>query len=162
MSILWTAELGSCHGGSKSLLYELIRKAVWAGSNLVKVQLGWTREAQEKYCDSYDERRYIDDWATDIDKWCKDFGAEWFASIWSLEGLEVARSVRMKRYKIAHQIQDELLVKSILNDNKPVFWSNEEIVGMAESPVRWIYSQEKYPTYSFIFFEKLISFVKGI
>ena len=123
MSVLWVAELGSNHGGSKALCFELIRSAVWAGSNLIKLQIGWTKEAQAKYCASYDERRFIDDWVPDIDAWCKDFGVEWFASIWSLQGLEVARAVGMKRYKIAHQLHDRILTDAICGDDKQVFWS---------------------------------------
>lgn len=145
--MIWVAEIGSAHQGNKSLAYELIRKAKWAGATVAKFQFGWTREAQEKYAGGYDERRYVDDWAEDLARWCADLDIELMASIWSLEGLEVARSVGMKRYKIAHQIQDELLVKSILNDGKPVFWSSNSVVGTGEPTVTWVYSQDKYPAH---------------
>lgn len=147
--MIWVAEIGSCHQGSKSLAYELIRKAKWAGATIAKFQFGWTRGAQEKYASGHDERRYVDDWAEDLAKWCADMDIELMASIWSMEGLEVARSVGMKRYKIAHQIQDEILVKAILGDDKPVFWSSSTVVGMGTETSRWIYSQKEYPTYKF-------------
>src|SRR3990167_6783996 len=139
--MIWVAEIGSCHQGSKSLAYELIRKAKWAGATIAKFQLGWDKEAQAKYCDSYDERRYIDDWAEDLAKWCADMDIEFMASIWSLEGLEVARSVGMKRYKIAHQMNDKDLIDAIRSDGKEVFWSGGH-------RGNWqITTQDEYPSY---------------
>ena len=141
----WCAELGSNHGGSKALAYELVRQAVLSGSNLVKFQLGWNSEAQGKYCDSYDERRNIDSWAGEIDKWCKDFGVEWFASIWSTEGLEVARSVGMKRYKIAHQLNDNKLIDAIHEvANGNVVHSSTIFDQMGGE---FAFTTDEYPTY---------------
>src|SRR3990167_10623479 len=123
--MIWVAEIGSMHQGNPSLAYELIRKAKWAGATIAKLQLGWDRETQLKYAGDYDERRYIDPWAKDLAKWCADMDIEFMASIWSTAGLEVARSVGMKRYKIAHQINDEELIRAIFSDNKEIFWSSD-------------------------------------
>ena len=139
--MIWVAEIGSCHQGSKSLAYELIRKAKWAGATIAKFQLGWDKETQLKYAGSYDERRYIDDWAEDLAKWCANMDIEFMASIWSLEGLEVARSVGMKRYKIAHQMNDKDLIDAIRSDGKEVFWSGGH-------RGNWqITTQDEYPSY---------------
>jgi sialic acid synthase SpsE len=127
------------HMGDKSLAYELIRKAKLSGATIAKFQLGWTKEAQLKYAGNYDERRYIDDWAEDLAKWCDHFDIEFMASIWSMEGLEIARSVDMKWYKIAHQMDDEELVRAI---NEA---ANGKIFNSA--PGGYIYAHHDYPIY---------------
>ena len=151
--MIWVAEIGSCHQGDKSLAYELIRKAKRAGATIAKFQFGWTREAQEKYAGGYDERRYVDDWAKDLAKWCADMDIELMASIWSLEGLEVARSVGMKRYKIAHQMRDNRIYDQIMIDPADVF------VSEADHGEMWNWSEKtgffrilcntEYPSYQF-------------
>src|SRR3990167_2989750 len=147
--MIWCAEIGSCHQGSRSLAYELIRKAKWAGATIAKFQLGWTPEAETKYAtvpaqvreEGRGSARYIDDWAPDLAKWCADMDIEFMASIWSLEGLEVARSVGMKRYKIAHQMNDKDLIDAIRSDGKEVFWSGGH-------RGNWqITTQDEYPSY---------------
>ena len=146
--MIWVAEIGSNHGGSKALAYELIRQARLSGATIAKFQFGWTAEAQSKYAGEYDSRRFVDDWAQDLKKWCDDLDIELMASIWSMEGLEVARSVGMKRYKIAHQIEDRALLDAILSDGKQVFWSNEPIdnrVGV--ELVVSIRADSSYPSY---------------
>lgn len=130
--IIWVAEIGSMHKGDKSLAYELIRQAAEAGATIAKFQFGWPAE---------DKLRCVDSWATDLSAWCDSFGIELMASIWSPIGLEVARGVNMKRYKIAHQKKDETeLVKSIMSDGKQVFVSGADM----GTPV-WV--SESYPTY---------------
>lgn len=146
--VIWTAEIGSCHQGDKSLAYELIRQAKWAGATIAKFQLGWTKEAQAKYCSGYDERRYVDDWAEDLAKWCADLDIEFMASIWSMEGLEVARKVGMERYKIAHQLNDQELIDAIIGDDKEVFWSSQA-AGLFVQNCSWVICDEDYPNYRF-------------
>jgi N,N'-diacetyllegionaminate synthase len=160
--MIWVAEIGSNHGGSKALAYELIRQAKLSGATIAKFQLGWTPLAEKKYAqdwsaytgtpshpradDSTVSARYIDDWAEDIAKWCADMDIEFMASIWSMEGLEVARSVGMKRYKIAHQMRDRELGRAILSDGKEVFISGECLRG-DHKQIRGIYCQRDYPAY---------------
>lgn len=144
--MIWVAEIGSMHRGNKSLAYELIRQAKWAGATTAKFQLGWTAEAQSRYCDGYDSRRYIDDWADDIAKWCADMDIEFMASIWSMEGLETARKVGMKRYKIAHQMRDIELGRAIISDGRETFISGE-CLKKDHKTIRGIVTEREYPTY---------------
>lgn len=142
--MIWCAEIGSMHKGDKSLAFELIRQAKEAGATIAKFQFGWTKEAQLAQGHEYKALRYVDDWADDLNKWCEYFDIELMASIWSMEGLETARRVGMKRYKIAHQMKDAVLIEEILSDDKKTFWSDATAVGNIIKPI-WV--SEKYPTY---------------
>ncbi len=124
MSVLFVAEIGSMHKGDKSLAYELVRMAAQGGADIAKFQFGWSREAQEAQGHVYKPERYVDDWADDLAEWCAYFGIELMASIWSEEGLDTARRVGMKRYKIAAQMAGNYdLCGKIYADYKPVFVS---------------------------------------
>lgn len=146
------------HNGNKSLAYELIRQAKLSGATIAKFQLGWTREAEAKYApspapireDNKCSARYIDDWTEDLARWCADMDIEFMASIWSIEGLEVARSVGMKRYKIAHQMDDAELVSEMCKDNKELFVSSSAggqswHTKLANENFRWVYADADYP-----------------
>lgn len=139
--IIWCAEIGSMHKGDKSLAFEMIRQAKEANADIVKFQFGWTREAQLAQGHEYKAIRYVDEWADDLADWCKHFNIELMASLWSLEGLETARRVNMRRYKIAHQMKDQALIDAIIGDGKPVFWSGH--IGAKHA----IWVSQKYPTY---------------
>lgn len=130
--MIWVAEIGSAHKGSKAQAFEMIRQAKKAGATIAKFQLGWTPEIEQKWGNSPMPRRpdrkgvsvrYIDDWAEDLAKWCKDLEIEFMASIWSMDALETARSVNMKRYKIAHQMDDKDLITEMVSDGKDIFTS---------------------------------------
>ena len=152
--MIWVAEIGSMHQGNKSLAYELIRKAKWAGATIAKFQLGWTPEAETRYAtrpaplreDHKCSARNIDDWVDDLAKWCADMDIEFMASIWSMEGLKAARSVGMKRYKIAHQMRDGKLGRAILSDGREVFISGE-CLKKDHQQIRGILSDYRYPVY---------------
>ena len=137
MGVIWCAEIGSMHKGDKSLAFEMIRQAKDAGATIAKFQFGWPES---------DPLRHVDFWAQDMADWCDHFDIELMASIWSLQGLETARSVGMKRYKIAHQkAADEELVVAVTGDMKETFISS--------SGVRWqghdrlLYCIPEYPVY---------------
>jgi len=155
--MIWVAEIGSAHKGSKAQAFEMIRQAKKAGATIAKFQLGWTPEIEQKWGNSPMPRRpdrkgvsvrYIDDWAEDLAKWCKDLEIEFMASIWSMEALETARSVNMKRYKIAHQMRDFELIEEMMKDGKQVFISGYEHepetyrVGLTK-----IWCTKDYPSY---------------
>jgi len=144
--MLYVAEVGSNHKGSKALAFEYIRQFAYAGANVIKFQFGWTPEAQGKAGVEYNPIRYIDEWAPDLIAWCGLYGVELLASIWSREGLEAARSISMSRYKISSQVWkgNQDLAKLILQYGKPTFVS-----GSVESSdiVHPIYAVSQYPTY---------------
>ena len=139
-SITYVAELGSMHKRNKSLAYEMMRQAKAAGATIAKFQFGWPKT---------DDLRYVDDWANDIVGWSDAIGIDWMASIFSQDGLSVARSVGAQKYKVAHQIaQDDAqvpLVANIIASGHPVYVSGKM---MQASNVKNIYVHaDTYPTY---------------
>lgn len=145
--MIWVAEIGSAHNGSKAQAYEMIRQAKLAGATIAKFQLGWTEEAQMKYAGNINPVRYIDLWAEDLSHWCNMLGIEFMASIWSNQGLQVARGVNMKRYKIAHQIPgNSELVAEMQKDKKPLFWSGNRLVTDTFG-IYGLYCTPDYPQY---------------
>jgi N,N'-diacetyllegionaminate synthase len=151
--MIWVAEIGSMHKGNKDLAYELIRQAAQAGATIAKFQFGWTEDAQLAMGLKPNPVRFVDEWADDLNKWCQYFGVELMASIWSLEGLETARRVEMKRYKIAAQKAGDYALCDAIYDDTP----NEVFVSLdRHSPYAnyhkkrfgsLIYCKSKYPTY---------------
>ena len=145
--MIWVAEIGSAHGGDRSLAFELIRQAKMAGATIAKFQLGWTPSAQRMYAGNVNNVRYIDHWAKDLKEWCDHFDIEFMASIWSEEGLQVARDVGMKRYKIAHQMGSNSLLEEIKRDDKTIFCSANPVC--RNKNMKMIYCSSEYPAYSF-------------
>ena len=138
--MIFCAELGSNHKGQESLAHEMIRQFSMAGATICKFQLGHKKT---------DPIRYVDDISPKLKFWCEQYETEFMASIWTLEALELARSLGMKRYKIAHQIalseDHKKLVSEILSDGKETFLSGSNKI--FNSNVRHIYVSEEYPTY---------------
>ena len=145
--VLWVAELGSMHRGSKELAHRMIYEAALASADVAKFQLGWPERDSEIHWAAPTQRniRYIDDWVEDLDRWCSEYGIEFMASIWSEAGLEAARSVNMKRYKIAHQMRNMGLINKIRDLGKEVFLSREHMV-FGTLGERMILTTDKYPT----------------
>lgn len=104
--ILWIAEVGSAHKGNESLAYEYIRAYKEAGARAIKFQLGWTKEAQERFGLEYNPIRYIDHFAQQLHEWCRYFNVLFMASIWSVEGLETAEASHLDLYKIGKKMYD--------------------------------------------------------
>lgn len=148
MSVLYVAEIGSNHKGIPSLAYEYIRQAALAGADMAKFQLG--------HCPG-DGVQAMRHWPTenvvDLHRWCFEWGIEFFASVFSMDGLEAARSVDMGRYKIASEkafrshSNESLsgLYLEMLRDEKEIFTSWEPNV--KDPLVRMLYCIPKYPTY---------------
>jgi len=134
--MIFCAELGSNHKGKPSLAFEMIRQFSEAGATICKFQLGHKKT---------DPIRYVDNIAEDLSEWCHYFDVEFMASIWTFEALELARRLEMKRYKIAHQMDNKELIEEIISDGKETFISGS--TKYAQSNVRPIYVSSKYPTY---------------
>jgi N,N'-diacetyllegionaminate synthase len=150
--MIWVAEIGSMHKGNKDLAYELIRQAAQAGATIAKFQFGWTEEAQLAVGHRPNPVRFVDEWADDLNKWCQYFGIELMASIWSMEGLEVADRIEMKRHKIAAQkAGDHDLAREIYHRGKRTFVSLDRHSPNADFHASYnsdlIYCKSKYPTY---------------
>jgi N,N'-diacetyllegionaminate synthase len=150
--MIWVAEIGSMHKGTKDLAYELIRQAAQAGATIAKFQFGWTEDAQLKMGLKPNPIRFVDEWAEDLTTWCDDLDIELMASIWSLEGLETARYVSMERYKIAAQAAGNYALCDVIHaDNKTTFVSLDRHSPHADYHNRksgtLIWCKSKYPTY---------------
>jgi sialic acid synthase SpsE len=148
--MIWVAEIGSAHGGCKSTAFEMIRQAKMVGATIAKFQLGWTPTAQRKYAGNVNNIRHIDHWAFDLNKWCEQLGIEFMASIWSEEGLAIAKTVGMKRYKIAHQMDDFILTEQVLDLERETFisYGTDKLYEFSHPEhMRWIYCASDYPQY---------------
>ena len=142
--MLIAAEIGSLHKQDQGLAFEMIRKTAEAGTDIAKFQLGWPKE---------DIVRHIDPWAVFLAESCAFFGIEFMASIWSIDGLNIARMLKMKRYKVSNQValstdpEVKRLFGAILSDGKETFISGMPPVRGTIQNARWLYCVPKYPAY---------------
>lgn len=148
--MLFCAEIGTCHRGIPSLAYRMIREASLAGADLAKFQLGHWKPKQDSQPQTM--RRWATDNAAQLKEWCDVWKIEFFASIFSFEGLEVARRVEQKRYKYpsrkafashSHDDYDELL-REMLKDGKEIYISDDNV---DYYQCRKLYCIPEYPVY---------------
>ncbi len=147
--MLLIAEIGLNHDGNFDLIYELIRRAKWAGADIVKFQFAWRGQA--------DEMNFIDaQRARQLQTWCDYAGIEIMASLFTAEALALAKGINMQRYKIASRtvIDNPRLCEQIIAEGKETFIS----LGMwdkahfpfgdpaANNNIRYLYCRSKYPT----------------
>ena len=142
--VTWCAEIGSNHKGIPSLAHEMIREAALAGSDIVKFQLGR---------DPSDKIRCVDGFAKELVEWCAYWDVEFMASLWSMEGLELAMALGMKIYKIAHQT-DNVLANTIMAMDVPVVATvatPDNVLFWAKYKDRprtiWLWNTGTYPAY---------------
>lgn len=135
--MIWVAEVGSAHKGVESLAYEYIRAYSEAGATSIKFQLGWTKEAQERFGLQYNPVRYIDHFAPRLREWCTYYGVKFAASIWSKEGLETAEACGLDIYKIG---------KKMYEADKDFTWT---VAGKHDAYVTGynVFTVGDYPTY---------------
>lgn len=153
--MLIVAEIGSMHKGKPALAYELIKQAKYAGADIAKFQFGWTREAQEQqHHVPYLELRYIDPYGYSLAEWCDYFDIELMASIWSVDGLQLARQLDMQKFKVAHQLVEKpeckYLIDEILSFGKTTFVSGVHyghVEPFLKDNVVPIVTTGNYPTY---------------
>ena len=138
MSIFIIAEIGINHNGDMSICKELIDVSVHSGCDAVKFQ--------KRYIDNVYTQEFLDSprespWGTtqreqkaglefgkseytEIDKYCKEVGIEWFASAWDLKSQEFLQQFDCKYNKVASaMIVYEELLKMIANEGKHTFIS---------------------------------------
>ena len=132
------AEIGINHNGNLGIARDLIDVAVDAGADAVKfqkrtIELVYTQEfldgsRESPWGTTQREQKEglefgLDDY-TEIDKYCKEKGIEWFASAWDLESQKFLKQFGLKHNKIASAmiVYDDLL-KEIASEGKHTFIS---------------------------------------
>ncbi len=136
--MLVIAEIGINHNGDISIAKELIDVACDAGCDAVKFQKRtidkvytkdvldsprespWgTTQREQKEGLEFGEREY-----SEIEKYCREKGIEWYASAWDVESQEFLRQFNCKYNKIAStMIVDENFLKVVASEGRHTFIS---------------------------------------
>ena len=132
------AEIGINHNGDLGFARDLIDVAVDAGADAVKFQkrtidLVYTQDfldgsRESPWGTTQREQKEglefgLDDY-TEIDKYCKEKGIEWFASAWDLESQKFLKQFGLKYNKIASaMIVYEDLLKMVASEGRHTFIS---------------------------------------
>ncbi len=151
VEVVWVAECASLHKGDIGLAYRMLLGCAESGATIAKFQLGHAKTGSPKAHIRYAPM----EWAHQLAEWCEDLGIEFMASIWTMDALELAREVGMKRYKIAHQMalskdpRGGRLVEAILADGKETFISAPppRMHRFRKKNARWLHCQGDYPLY---------------
>lgn len=138
MSIFIIGEIGINHNGDINIAKKLIDIAQEAGADAVKFQkrtidLVYTQEFLDGPRESSwgttqrEQKEGLEfgfDEYTEIDKYCKSKGIEWFASAWDLESQKFLNQFNLKHNKIASAmiVYDDLL-QAVASEGKHTFIS---------------------------------------
>ena len=138
MALFIIGEIGINHNGDLGVAKKLIDVAVDAGANAVKFQkrtidLVYTKEFLDGPRESSwgttqrEQKEGLEfgfDEYSEIDKYCKEKGIEWFASAWDLESQKFLNQFNLKHNKIASAmiVYDDLL-QAVASERKHTFIS---------------------------------------
>jgi N-acetylneuraminate synthase len=133
------AEIGVNHNGSVEIAKELIKQAHHAGVDAVKFQKRtpeicvprdqWDkmRETPWGYISYIDYRRKMEfqqDEYQEIDRYCKELGIDWFASVWDEPSVDFLEGFDTLAYKVpSASLTDHGLLKRIQQTGRPVILS---------------------------------------
>ena len=138
MSLFIIGEIGINHNGDFEIAKDLIDVAADAGADAVKFQkrtidlvytqdfLDGTRESPwgTTQREQKEGLEFALDEYTEIDKYCKGKGIEWFASAWDLESQKFLQQFNLKHNKIASaMIVYGDLLKEVASEEKHTFIS---------------------------------------
>jgi len=133
------AEIGLNHNGSVDIAKQLIDVAVEAGAQAVKFQKrtpeistpehmkatpretpwGTMTYLEYRYRVEFEQEQY-----SEIDRYCKSVGVDWFASPWDEPSVDFLESMNVVAYKIASaSVTDLGILKKIKDTGKPVILS---------------------------------------
>jgi len=133
-----TAEIGINHNGDINIAKKLIDVAVAAGCDAVKfqkrtIELVYTPEELARPRENpfgptngdlkrgleFGEKEY-----KEIDRYCKEKGIIWFASLWDIKSVDFLEKFNVPCYKIASAcLTDDKLLKYIKSKGKPIILS---------------------------------------
>jgi len=133
------AEIGLNHNGSVDIAKQLIDVAVEAGAQAVKFQKrtpeistpehmkatpretpwGTMTYLEYRYRVEFEQEQY-----SEIDRYCKSVGVDWFASPWDEPSVDFLESMNVVAYKIASaSVTDIGMLSKIKDTGKPVILS---------------------------------------
>lgn len=132
-------EIGINHNGDLDLAKQMIQVAARHGIDAVKFQKrtpelcvppeqrGQMRETPWGYI-SYLDYRYKVEFGeneyTEIDRYCKELGITWFASVWDIPSVDFMESYNPVCYKIpSASLTDHELLKRVKKTGKPIILS---------------------------------------
>jgi len=133
------AEIGVNHNGSVEIAKDLIRQAHHAGVDAVKFQKRtpelcvpkdqWNlmRETPWGYISYIEYRQKMEfqqDQYAEIDRFCKELGISWFASVWDEPSIEFLESFEPLCYKVpSASLTDHSLLACLRDTGRPVILS---------------------------------------
>ena len=161
MKTLIIAEIGLNHNGNMDIAKSLIDEAYSAGADIAKFQFFDISEYFGPEFEWYDEcmnARLDFEKASMLSDYCDKVGIEFMSSVFNLEGVEWAKKLEMKRYKIASRcINQNDLLEKVSETGKDMIvslgmWNNAN----PDSPlpthinskgkIDYLYCVAKYPT----------------
>lgn len=140
------AECGLNHNGNLDLTYELIRQASWAGSDIVKFQLGWRASEGEMNC--IDRERI----ASIID-YCHYMEVTPLFSVFNIESYDLLKDFKPSLIKIASRtiVDEKSLVDRILDDGVNLIislgmWKDDNLPYTPSDEISYLWCISKYPS----------------
>ena len=151
MALEIIAEIHPQHGGSMSMVREMIREAKRAGADVAKFQL---YDAVSLLGDAW---RYLELSREDvlrIKEWCDQEEIEFMASVFDEERLGWCEEVGVARHKIASPTvkKDRALCERILDLGKPTIislgqWTAPEKPFGTDARISYLYCKARYPAF---------------
>jgi len=133
------AEIGINHNGSIDMAKQMIAAAKEAGVDAVKFQKrtpelcvppdqrGQMRETPWGYITYLDYRYKVEfdkEGYTEIDRYCREIGIPWFASVWDEPSVDFMEQFATPAYKVpSASLTDHGLLRKIRSTKRPVFLS---------------------------------------
>ena len=133
------AEIGINHNGSLELAKRMIDAAIWAGVDAVKFQKRtpeictpkemWNkmRETPWGYIPYIEYRRKVEfgqEEYREIDRYCKERGITWFASVWDIPSVDFMEQFDPPVYKIpSAALTDHELLRYVRKTGRPILLS---------------------------------------
>lgn len=146
------AEIHPQHHGDMNELKAMILQCKIGGADYVKVQL---YNSVKLFSD--EKRKYLEideKELKEIKLYCDNLGIELFASVFSLEAVDLCEKLDFKIYKIASRtVNDKNLCEKILSLNKPVIaslgmydWESKGLPFGKKNNLKYLYCVSNYPT----------------
>ena len=151
---MFIAEIGINHNGSLETALELIKQAAAAGADVVKFQkrtpeicvpddqkniikesvFGTTTYLEYKKLMEFGKEEY-----DEIDKYCKEIGIQWTASVWDIPSLEFLMQYEVPFIKIPSALMTNIeLLKAVNKTRKNIIISNGALTESELDRALWI------------------------